>query len=178
MSFSAALPAVFLGDLPLGDFAIPEWIRRGVQQQFTTHKLPGGARVFDNMGPDPSPIEFSGIFLGLTAELQANQLGQMRKAAKPIPLVWGIYTFQVLIERTTLKVGFHRIEYDVSLLVVPDPPPDSQDDDDTDLGTGEPADTPQAEQTQGQSRVTQARTTAGALPVPPIPPAGSSVGQG
>ena len=174
MSFSSFLPAVFLGTLPLGDFAIPEHIERSVQQQFTTHKLPGGARVFDGTGPDPGPITFRGTFLGIgVAELSANALGQMRAAGKPITLAWGIYSFTVLIERTAVKVGFHKIDYEVTLLVVPDPPAGQDDQDDEDLGDGETQDTPAAAQEQGQTQVARSASAGRALPTPPVPTAPS-----
>lgn len=164
------LPAVFLGDLPLGDFAVPEKIRAGAQQQFTVHKLPGGARVFDSMGPDPDPIEFNGIFLGPLAFVQLAQLQAMQTAAQPIALSWGVYYFTVLIQRVQPEIGFNRVDWSVSLLVVPPPPPDNPDDDDADVGDGETPDAPATKQTQGQTAVQKARTSGGGLPTPPIPP--------
>jgi hypothetical protein len=130
------------------------------------HQLPGGARVLDTMGPNPEPIPFSGMFLGPFASVQAAQLLQMRDAGDLVQLEWGDWSFTVLIEQASVDTGFHRFDYRVSCIVLPDIATDEQDD----LGDGATPDAPQAAQDAGQVKVTTARATATALPVPPVPP--------
>jgi hypothetical protein len=51
-----------LGPVAFSDFEDPERIRFGGAQRLAVHKLPGGARVIDALGPDDTEIGWSGIF--------------------------------------------------------------------------------------------------------------------
>ena len=178
LSLAGQAPAVYLGGYPFTDFAIPDRIATGAQQSLTVHKMPGGQRVIDNTGADPVPVTWRGTFLGPQAEAEAAAVSAMREAGKPVDLMWGEYALTVVIERFTFASMFHRADYDISLVVLPDPPPD---DDDSNvyseasaagqsappLGTGQPADTPAAAASKGQTTLQRARTV---LPVPPVPP--------
>ena len=86
-----------LGGIVFQDFEIPEAIRTGGTQMHNVHKLPGGGRVIDAMGPDDKPISWSGRFRGARATERARQLDFMRRQGAQLLLSWGAYRYQVLI---------------------------------------------------------------------------------
>lgn len=57
-----ALDVLVLGDFVFTAFAVPERLPLGGRQQMHVHKLPGGERVIDTMGPDDKDRVFSGVF--------------------------------------------------------------------------------------------------------------------
>ena len=172
LQFATALAgAVSLGDLILMDMELPEKITYGGQQQTTTHKLPGGQRVLDTTGDDPSSVAWSGLFFGFGHAVRRDQLEAMRLAGKPVDLVFKDRAFSVMIADCQYEEFYQRIEYRISCIVIPDPGPDEEDDEADGLGDGETPDTPAKAQEQGQAKVARAKTAAGGLPIPPIPPA-------
>lgn len=163
-----------LGDLVLSDFALPERISYGGSQSMTVHKLPGGARVVDTMGPDEAEISWSGIFLGIAAELQAATLDAICRAAQPVLLAWGVHVVQVMIREVTFDGEFNRVNYRVSCTVLPDVAEqdlggEAEGAADGSAGDGEPPATPDAAAQRGTASLSRAHA-ARALPVPPIPP--------
>ena len=117
-------PVLALGNFIFSDFAIPETIKWGGKQSLVVHKLPGGARVIDAMGPDHAPIAWSGIFLGPGAAQQAQTLDAMRVSGQVWPLTWGNFSFDVLIEdfQATSHKAWH-VTYQISCVVKPRNPP-------------------------------------------------------
>lgn len=100
---------------------IPEKIAGlGGEQLEYTHKLPGGVRVVNAMGPDDAPIEWTGMFDGLTAVLRARYLDNLRRAGKAVKCTWGPYSYMVLIKKFTYDYQFLPIPYNISLLVIQD----------------------------------------------------------
>ncbi len=100
---------VTLGGVTLTGLATPERMPWGGRQQLVIHRMPGGGRVIDAMGPDEKPLEFSGYFQGPSASSQARQIDNMRQAGKPVSLAWGSFSRQVIIssfECESANAGF------------------------------------------------------------------------
>ena len=91
---------VTLGGVTLTGMATPERMPFGGSQQLVVHKLPGGGRVIDAMGPDERDIEWSGLlqaFDGTNAVAVARQIDAMRRAGAAVTLAWGDFSKQVVI---------------------------------------------------------------------------------
>ena len=110
---------VTLGSFTFQDFEVPERISWPGTQQLTVHKLPGGARVIDAMGPDPGEISWSGIMLGGDASSRATQLAAIRDAGQIVPLLWGANSYQVVVSSFEPSEGFSRVDYRISCIVIP-----------------------------------------------------------
>ena len=87
-----------LGGVIFQGFEVPEKIRTGGDHALVTHKLPGGARQIDAMGPDDSDIPWSGRFRGANAESRARILEGYRKSGKQFLLQWSTYRYQVIVQ--------------------------------------------------------------------------------
>ena len=113
---------VSIGNVTLEGFEVPDAIPFGGQQQLTTHKLVGGNRVIDAMGPDEKEISFTGKFFGANATDKANTLDEMRKSAIPVDLIWGQYFRRVIIadfDCSYTLVG-SLLPYTLKFIVLPD----------------------------------------------------------
>lgn len=169
---------MLLGPLVFTDFALPERVGHGGRQALTIHQLPGGARVIDAMGQDPADITWSGMFLGVLAQAQAQQLDALWRAGQPLDLFWGTTLLTVVIKECTLDDRYMQTDYRLTCTVLPDilvaggTDPGQAD---GSGGDGTPPATPDAAQQQGNAGLTRAAAAAApptpALPVPPIPPA-------
>lgn len=110
-----------LAGIPLSDFQIPERMPWGGSHQFTIHKLPGGRRVFDAMGPDNAPITWSGLFFGPKAVSIARVFDVIRQNGSAVTLQWGPFNFQVVVK--SFKPVFEQvwqIPYQITCEVVAD----------------------------------------------------------
>jgi len=86
-----------LGPVAFADFEIPEHIRFGGAQRVAVHKLPGGMRVIDALGPDDTEIAWSGIFGGPDATERALLLDLLRVQGAVLPLTWDVFFYSVVI---------------------------------------------------------------------------------
>ena len=109
-----ALDTLVLGGMVFTDFAVPEHMPFGGEQAMVVHKLPGGQRVIDTLGPDDMNITWNGRFWGNGALGQAMALDAMRRAGTPLPLVYAghayivvIDSFSAEIERVPMNVLYH-----------------------------------------------------------------------
>jgi hypothetical protein len=110
-----------LGDFIFDHFEVPERIGFGGRQQLAVHKLIGGARLVDTLGPDDAAIRWSGVFSGSDAGDRARALDAMRVEGLQLPLNWDAFCYLVLIE--TLSLQFNNpwwVPYQISCLVVRD----------------------------------------------------------
>ena len=111
-----------LGGIVFTDFEIPEDIdNSGGKQMLAIHKLPGGGRVVDAMGPDSDPIRWSGRFRGSTAEERAGLLEYMGSTGQQILLTYSLRRYQVVID--SFEADFHQtyeIPYSIACTVVLD----------------------------------------------------------
>lgn len=115
---------VILGSMTLEGHETPSQIAIGGRQAHTMHKLPGGGRIIDAMGPDENMVAWRGLFIGPMAASRVRDLDSMRTQGVPVGLSFGDYQFTVLI------VGFDYsyrdrgavIAYNVRTEIVPDQP--------------------------------------------------------
>jgi len=84
-------PVAFLG------FEVPERITLGGKQRLAVHRLPGGARIVDAMGPDDRELAWSGVVSGPAAAERVRQLDRLRRAGLALPLGWDGWRFTVVI---------------------------------------------------------------------------------
>jgi hypothetical protein len=87
-----------LGPVAFAGFEIPSSIALGGKQRLAIHKLPGGVRIIDAMGPDPADLGWSGIFTGPDAAERARILDTMRMAGLEVLLSWDAFLYTVVIE--------------------------------------------------------------------------------
>ncbi|UGY23715.1 hypothetical protein HU675_0038180 [Bradyrhizobium septentrionale] len=118
-----ATDVLILGGFAFEDFSVPNEMPGGGNQAMVVHKLPGGSRVIDTLGPDDAPVAFTGQMFADNAFDQALALDAMRVAGEVIPLIWGGQTKQVVIEKFTFKVKRlpNWVTYDISCVVAQDP---------------------------------------------------------
>ena len=110
-----------LGAVVFQGFEVPESIQIGGEHALIVHKLPGGGRIIDAMGPDDRDIPWSGRFRGYQAESRARQLDGYRKAGTPLELTWSTYRFQVIVR--SFEANYQQpfeIPYSINCLVVTD----------------------------------------------------------
>ncbi len=88
---------VQVGSVNLSAFACPESIGFGGTQMLTVHKMPGGARVLDAMGPDDRALAWSGILLGPDAVAQARALDLIRQQGVVVPVSWDDFDYDVIV---------------------------------------------------------------------------------
>ncbi|MDE1139978.1 MAG: hypothetical protein PW999_10045 [Paraburkholderia tropica] len=117
------MSTLILGDFAFQDFEIPEVLPFGGDQRLAIKKLVGGTRVIDALGPDPRPIEWSGIFFPTAAQSaldRALTLQQMRDAAQPVALSWDELYLLVYIRTFEPEVRSGRIPYRITCEVLQD----------------------------------------------------------
>lgn len=116
------MAALVLGSIIFTEYQIPERIPYGGKQAAIAHKLIGGARVVDAMGPDEDDLTWSGRFQGSNALAQANQLDALRAAGVKVPLVFADRMYMVLITSAVLNYERpYQIPYTVTCLAVSSP---------------------------------------------------------
>ncbi len=87
-----------LGPVAFAGFELPSSITLGGRQRLAIHRLPGGVRIIDAMGPDPADIGWSGIFSGPDAADRARLLDTMRAAGSSLVLSWDAFLYTVIVE--------------------------------------------------------------------------------
>lgn len=112
---------LLLGDFEFSDFDMPEYIEFGGEQAMHVHKLIGGARIIDAMGPDDTAIRWSGRFQSQFASQNANQLDQMRRDGLPLTLSWRDNSFSVIIKSVVIKwERYYQCLYQIECEVIQD----------------------------------------------------------
>jgi len=111
-----------LGGVVFSDFEIPESISSGGEQMLAVHKLPGGSRIIDALGPDDAEIHWSGRFRGSDAEERALLLDFQRRQGQQVLLSYSLHIYQVVIREFTANFQFGGLEipYSISCTVVLD----------------------------------------------------------
>lgn len=111
-----------LGPVTFERYEIPERINFGGQQDLKKHKLLGGARVVDALGPDEHPIKWAGRFQGSNAMARARQLDALRMTGARIPLTWGAFFYFVVISDFVGNYeAFYQIPYTIECVVTDQP---------------------------------------------------------
>lgn len=110
-----------LGDFDFSRAEIPEKINFGGDQHLAKHKLVGGARTIDAMGRDDDAIEWSGLFMGETAELRALYLDGLRIAGTVQRLTWSTFDFDVVVSKfQPVFERYYQIPYKIICEIVAD----------------------------------------------------------
>ena len=107
---------VIVGSVSLQGFEVPEKVNFGGEHRVVMHKMPGGYRVLDAMGPDDSDIEWEGMMIAANAAQRAQMLDQMRISGSVISLIFGVFSRNVIIRefvadyRRSNWIGSYRIK--------------------------------------------------------------------
>ncbi len=88
-----------LGPVAFAGFELPSSITFGGRQRLAIHRLPGGVRIIDALGPDPADLAFSGIFTGPDAADRARLIDTLRMIGQALPLAWDAFLYTVIVER-------------------------------------------------------------------------------
>lgn len=112
-----------LGGIPFDGYSTPAAMGAGGKQHMVIHKLPGGARVIDTLGPDEDDISWRGEFFGNDAYDNALALDGMRAAGQVVPLMFGGQYRSVIINHFSYRIRRLPVwvEYDVSCTVYQNP---------------------------------------------------------
>ena len=112
-----------LGGIVFDDYSTPRSMMGGGNQAMVVHKLPGGKRVIDTLGPDEANVVWDGEFFGAAAYATALALDAIRAAGEVVPLIWGGQSRQVIIDNFIYKVRRlpNWVEYSVSCAVYQNP---------------------------------------------------------
>lgn len=105
------------------DYAPPSRMPFGGQQALIVHKLPGGQRVIDTLGPDEDDISWSGFFLSPNAMFWCQRLDSMRGAGLVVVLTYAGMTRQVVIKsfRANIRRYPNWVEYEITCVVSNNP---------------------------------------------------------
>lgn len=105
------------------EYAPPTKMPFGGQQAMIVHKLPGGSRVIDLLGPDEDDITWAGFFFTPAALARCQTLDAMRASGAVLTLSFGGMSRSVVIKR--FKGSIRRYpnwcEYEISCTVTANP---------------------------------------------------------
>lgn len=110
-----------LGPVAFRAFEVPERVSIGGRQKLVVHALPGGGRVVDAMGPDETPIRWSGTFSGVDAAERVRLLERLRRSGQVLPLSWDGWRYSVIIQEFLAEVTSPWwIPYRIEFCVLPE----------------------------------------------------------
>lgn len=102
-------------------YELPENLPFGGGQSLVVHRLVGGVKQIDAMGPDPEPLTWSGFFVGDNGLGRARYLDGVRKSGVPVKVTWSEMSFQAVIKNLTFDFLMpYRIAYHITLEVSQD----------------------------------------------------------
>lgn len=117
-----SLDVLVLGSFVFTEFAVPELLPSGGRQQMRVHKMPGGDRIIDTMGPDDDDRQFSVLHVGESALDDALTLDAMRISGQPYAYSNGVEARIVVIAAAPFKVEkFNVVHQDLVLTPVDNP---------------------------------------------------------
>lgn len=106
---------LILGGVVFRDFEIPEEISYGLEHRLEQHRLVGGARVTDAMGPDHAPIHWRGHFRGKDAISRAKKCERLVASGAQVSLSFGGLHWQVVAQKFEANYQrFYEIPYTIS----------------------------------------------------------------
>ncbi len=112
-----------LGGIPFDQFSTPNMLGAGGRQHLVIHKLPGGQRVIDTLGPDEADISWAGMFYGNDSYDNVMALDAMRASGQVVPLIFGGQFRSVIVEGFEYKIRRLPvwIEYRINCVVYQNP---------------------------------------------------------
>lgn len=113
--------AVTLGSVVLDGFEVSGALHFGGKQALAVHRLPGGGRVIDALGPDDSDVTWAGILTGGNAADRARLLDGLRRNGSTVTLAWDSFLVSVVVGELLLDFANPWwIPYRVRCVVAPD----------------------------------------------------------
>jgi len=114
---------LILGGIAFTGYSPPDSMMGGGQQAMVIHKLPGGSRVIDTLGPDEDDVHWSGKFFGNDAYSNALALDAMRASGQVVSLTWGGQFRSVIVKHFIYRVRRLPVwvEYDITCTVYQNP---------------------------------------------------------
>lgn len=118
-----ATDTLLLGAVEFTDFSAPADMPFGGRQAMAIHKLPGGKRVIDTLGPDEADYSWSGEFFGNDAYAKCLLLDGMRRAGQPVPLIFGGQYYLVVVSEFSPKIARYpvHVKYQITVVVAESP---------------------------------------------------------
>lgn len=118
-----ATDALVLGGIAFDDWSTPSRMPFGGKQALAIHKLPGGSRVVDELGPDEMDIAFTGTLWGDGSFDNGVALDALRSGGQIVPLMYCGQFYQVIVQECSVIVERfpQYAAYNVSCLVVSNP---------------------------------------------------------
>lgn len=102
-------------------YELPEHLPFGGEQALVVHRLVGGVKHIDTLGPNPTPLTWSGFFVGENGLSRALYLDGVRKSGVPVTVTWSELSVQAVIKSLTFDFLMpYRIAYQITLEVVQD----------------------------------------------------------
>jgi hypothetical protein len=114
-----ATDTLILGGIQFDEWSTPHDIHLGGAQAMAIHKLPGGSRVIDTLGPDDDDYPWSGTIYGPNAIEIVRALDAMRISGVPVPLIWGGNFWTVIVSHFSAKPERYPQlwHYDITVVV-------------------------------------------------------------
>lgn len=110
-----------LGDVTFEGMELPEQLPQGGSQSLVVHKLAGGKRIVDAMGPDDEDVTWEGRLFGATAHLRSLRLDMMRRSGREVELAWGLRAYRVIVSSYIARVEDpFLVSYTISCTIVAD----------------------------------------------------------
>jgi hypothetical protein len=108
-----------LGGITFDNFSPPSRMPWGGRQAMAVHKLLGGSRVVDTLGPDDRDISWHGFIYQNDALSMAQSLDALRIAGTALPLSWGAEAAVVVISEFNAEMVRwpSYIEYSITCTV-------------------------------------------------------------
>ncbi len=112
-----------LAGIIFDSFSTPARMPAGGNQAMVVHKLPGGSRVIDTLGPDEADIYWAGELFGDGAYATALALDAIRQSGEVVPLIWAGQYRSVIV--SSFNYALRRepvwVEYQVVCTVYQNP---------------------------------------------------------
>ncbi len=106
-----AQDVLLLGPVAFKDFSTPDRMAFGGEQMMAVHRLPGGSRVVDVLGPDDIDLHWHGRFFADDAYQTALLLDALRRAGQPLALSFAGQSYTVIIKEFMAEI--ERLPHDI-----------------------------------------------------------------
>lgn len=114
------MPGVLLGNIQFVNNEVPDVMKSGSKQMLAIHRVMGGSRVIDAIGPDFPPISWSGLFFGGTsAMVRARACDSLCQSGAEVNLYFGSNAYVVIVEDFSYSYKHEwEVRYTISCQVV------------------------------------------------------------
>ena len=112
-----------LGGIAFTGYSPPDVMTAGGKQALVVHKLPGGSRVIDTLGPDEDDISWKGHFFGDDAYSNALAVDAIRATGGVVPLSFAGQFREVIVSHFAYHIRRLPVwvEYDIVCTVFVNP---------------------------------------------------------